>query len=197
MMGKPKPLKHMTPEEARDALDTWARGQNEIARHNQRVLTGELAEYAEQAGGDWRALGGLEAARKLRSEDAAKGRASRRGSDVGTKRLRKRTEKLAALLIPLVRGLGLKYPEDYFRGEKFRLRVACTSVLDAGLPEPVREFLNKETLSLTTLAKHTKAALAGWTRTDRDREMDAPPPPPDLDVRRYRAERRRRGKGRK
>ena len=69
-----KQKKHLTVDEACDVLDAWAREQNEVARHKLRVETGDLIEYAERAGIDWKAPGGLEAARKLRNEDAARGR---------------------------------------------------------------------------------------------------------------------------
>lgn len=72
--GTKKKQRHMTHEEAREVLDAWASEQNEIACRNQRVLSDELAEYAERAGIDWRTVGGLEAARKLRGEDAERGR---------------------------------------------------------------------------------------------------------------------------
>lgn len=55
-------------------MDAWACEQNAIVAHNQRVLTGELIEHAERAGIDWKAPGGLEEARKIYEEDAARGR---------------------------------------------------------------------------------------------------------------------------
>lgn len=76
-VGKPKHTakKHyMTLDEAREVLDDLARERNAVAQHNERVETGDLIEYAERAGINWKAPGGLEAARKLRNEDAARGR---------------------------------------------------------------------------------------------------------------------------
>ena len=64
----------MTPEEAREALDAWARDENATVVHKQRVLTGDLIEYAERAGINWKAPGGLEEARKVYERDAARGR---------------------------------------------------------------------------------------------------------------------------
>ena len=64
----------MTPEEACEFLDVWAREQNEVAKHNLRVLTGELIGHAERAGINWKAPGGLEEARKVYERDAARGR---------------------------------------------------------------------------------------------------------------------------
>lgn len=171
-MEKPKhkAKKHyMALEEVQEFLDAWAREQNEVARHKQRVSTCESLEHAERAGIDWRAAHGLEAARKLRNEDAAEGRKVRAGRVRAKQRLKERCKKRETVLLPLVKEWGLKYPTDFFRGEKFRRVKACDKVLADGLPEQVRELFDKEQISRRMLMIHSKA-LATWTRTDRDRE---------------------------
>ena len=81
-MGKPKQdreKEHLTPQQARAAMDVWAADASAIAQHNLRVLEEELVEYARVAGIDLEASGGLEAARKARAKDAGRGRKFRGG----------------------------------------------------------------------------------------------------------------------
>ena len=191
-MEEPKHSKHyMTLEEAQEFLDAWACARQIVAHHNLRLVTGELIGHAERAGIDWRAAHGLEAARKLHDEDAARGQAlrqaARRGGKLGKERLRLRTEQRKALLVPAVKVLGVRYPNEYFDGERFLLRKACRKVLRDGFPDDVWELMQtQKELSLRTVMNLTKESLAGWLRSARDEEVDAEPTL-DPDVQRYRA----------
>lgn len=66
-----------TPEGLAEALRAFAREQNEVARHNLRVLKKELRQAADARGLDWRHEGGMERVREARAKDADVGHRTR------------------------------------------------------------------------------------------------------------------------
>lgn len=90
-------------------------------------------------------------------------------------------DALTALLVRALKQLGYDHPDEYFDGQTFKYKRACTRLLGA-VPEEVLDYLQKhprpgvapaeDELSRRTLRTHTEKELTTWTRTDRDREWE-------------------------